>query len=158
MNEMHDKVRIALSQLAAATEQSSLQPPADSVTLRLVNRALNQDGYSDLPADYAFLLSQTCGIQGPYFTLLSPGAMPSAGGGIRAGIHQQSEAFNAGSDENAKLLVLGRTSGDTLLAFTDGKYQLVDVHSREYLRSYDSVADFITHMLTLKDPQRRPKE
>jgi hypothetical protein len=152
--KVQDKIRHALEKLAAATEKSCLRPPADAATVRLVDITLNKAGYAALPEDYAFLLTQACGLQGPYFTLLGPGGMKTAEGGIQPGIHQESEAFNAGADEAEKPLVLGRASGNALLVFAEGEYRLVDAQSRDVLCTYDGIAAFIADMIALKDKAR----
>lgn len=143
-------VHEAIRQLAGAPEPSLFHPPADPATVELVNVALLNAGYPRLPADYDTLLTLACGVQGPYCTRLGPGGLPLAGGAVQPGIHQESVAFNAGIAGAGKVLVLGRVSGDAVLVFSDGAYRLVDVHSRDELRAYETILAFIADMIALK--------
>lgn len=150
MSDNRKIVRAALEQLGAAPEKSFVQPPADAATVALVSRTLVKAGYAALPEDFTMFLTMACGVQGPYCTLLSPGGMEMAGGGVQPGIQQASEAFSTGTAAEDKLLVLGRASGDVLLVFASGRYRLLDAQSHDVLRTYDSVAAFITDMIALR--------
>jgi hypothetical protein len=146
--------RHAVEKLTAAPEKSNLRPPADAATVRLVNLSLNKAGYGSLPTDYAYLLTLTCGVQGPYCTLLSPGGMRTAEGAMEPGIHEASEDLNAFMDGAEKRLVLGRASGNVWLVYVQGEYRLLDAQSHDTLRTYDGVADFIEDMIALKERSR----
>jgi len=127
-----------------------LHPPTDAETVRLFDLTLSRSGFGRLPADFGFLLTLACGLQGPYCILLGPGGMPMPGGEVEPGIYQASDGFNVHEDADEKKLVLGRASGNALLIFGGGQYQLLDAQTREVLRTYDGVADFIDDMVAMK--------
>jgi len=152
IQDERQEIRDVLDTLAAASARWAFGPPVDAGTIQLVDVTLRKAGFGGLPSDYAVLLAHANGIQGPHFTLLSPGGMALAGGGVQPGIGPESEAFDDGA---VKSLVLGKVSGGVFLVFAEGEYRLVDVLSRDVLRRYDRVAAFISDMLDQKAPAGR---
>lgn len=149
-----DKIDAALERVKSAPEKSFLNEAAPESVLAYANVMHGKFGYAPLPDDAHYLMGKACGILGPYFTLCGVGALKLEGGGVQGSILEESEAFNAGADEDDKRLVLGRVSGGAVLTFKDGAYALVDGASRDVLRTYDNIADFITSSIDMKTKAR----
>ncbi|MDP2206953.1 MAG: hypothetical protein Q8K65_11675 [Alphaproteobacteria bacterium] len=151
-----DKITHALNTLRQASAKSYLRDGAGDITIKVIGSKLGKADYPQLPEDYEELLRQACGIMGPYFTLLSPGGMEMAAGGLQPGIVEESDAFNRwNEDDEAKVLVVGKMSGGVVILHKDGQYHVTDESSRDVFRSYDDIADFIIDTVTRKDTAAR---
>lgn len=151
--DMHKKVADALAVLRQAEGKSFLNGARiDAEILQICNILLAKSGYHNIPDDYGIFLSEAAGIVGPYFTLLSVGALPLAGGALQQGIVEESDAFNQSADDDAtKVMVVGKMSGNARVIYQDGKYHVVDAATRDIYRTYDDIADFITDTVQRKD-------
>lgn len=145
-----------MAALQHADAKSSLRTGANDLVFRVCNSFLDENGYPQIPEDYEALLRHSCGIMGPYFTLLGTGGMETAGGGLQPGLLEESETFNRWNDDDEpKVLVVGKMSGGVVIIHKDGKYHVVDESSRDVFRTYDDIADFITDTIARKDKAAR---
>lgn len=151
--DLQQKIEHALDVLRAAEGKSFINPQkVDEEILKLCNILMTKAGYHELPEDYAALLAQAAGIMGPYFILLNVGALATAGGGLQPGIPDESNTFNSQHDiDENKIMVVGKMSGNALVIYEDGKYNVVDAATRDVFRSYDDIADFIVDTVQKKD-------
>lgn len=151
--DLHKKIEQALATLRQAEGKSFFNDvQATERALQVCNILMAKRGYHALPEDYAIFLMQVAGVTGPYFTLLTFDALPAAGGGLQPGMLDESDSFNKqhGNDE-AKTLVVGKMSGNALVIYEDGKYNVVDAATRDVFRSYDDIAEFIVDTVQKKD-------
>jgi len=155
--DMHEKIAAALDVLRNAEGKSYFNTvPFDKDVLQICNILLAKRGYPNIPDDYGVFLSQAAGIVGPYFTLLTMDALPLAGGALQQGIIEESDAFNHSADEDAaRVMVVGKMSGNARVIYQDGKYHVVDAATRDIFRTYDDIADFIADTVRKKDAALR---
>jgi len=155
--DMHKKIADALDALRQAEGKSFFNDAEiNAEILQICNILLTKRGYHAVPDDYAVFLSQVAGIVGPYFTLLSMGALPLAGGALQQGIIEESDTFNQSTDDDGpKIMVVGKMSGNALVVHQDGKYHVIDAATRDIFRTYDDIADFIVDTVQKKDAALR---
>jgi len=147
-----EKITTAIETIKNASDKSCLRTGANDLVFRVCNSFLDENGYPQIPEDYEALLRHSCGIMGPYFTLLGTGGMEMAGGGLQPGLLEESESFNRWNDDDEpKVLVVGKMSGGVVITHKDGKYHVIDEGSRDVFRTYDDIADFIIDTVTRKD-------
>jgi exopolyphosphatase/pppGpp-phosphohydrolase len=147
-----ERITRALNALREADAKSYLRDGAGDITIKVTGSKLGKADYPQLPEDYEELLRQACGIMGPYFTLLSPGGMEMAGGGLQPGLLEESESFNRWNDDDEpKVLVVGKMSGGVVIIHKNGQYHVVDESARDVFHSYGDIADFIIDTVTRKD-------
>ena len=150
------KINAAMTAIQHADAKSFLRTGANDLVFRVCNSFLDENGYPQIPKDYEALLRHSCGIMGPYFTLLGTGGMEMAGGGLQPGLLEESESFNRWNDDDEpKVLVVGKMSGGVVIIHKDGKYHVIDESSRDVFRTYDDIADFIIDTIARKDKAAR---